>query len=137
MKQHFKKYGTAYQIILIALCLLLSCIFVYLGLNNKKKNKHRYTEEEAIGIMKLNADKLTRIIEIQATEGACDTSDPTTLGEKDMETYGFDKKLYKKVTYTMKCQDQKQIVLISLVGNGDFEGYQLTNYISNQKEESN
>lgn len=131
MKQHFQKYGNIYQVIFIAICIILSCTFVYLGSKNRKQ--HHYTEEEITGIMKLKADKLTRIIEIQAIEGACDNSDPTTLTDEQMETYGFEKELYEKVIYTMSCKDNSQIVAISIYGTGDFKGYQITNYISNQK----
>ncbi len=130
MKEHFKKYGTIYQIIMIAICLILSCVLVYFG--SKKRKEYRYTEEEAIGIMKLKADQFTRMIEIQSDEGSCINTSSATLTDNEMETYGFDSKLYKKVIYTMQCKDEKQEVIISITGNGEFSGYELANYISNQ-----
>ena len=127
MKEHFKKHEIAYLIIFSIFCLILSTIFIYLGTEAKKKN--RYTKEEAIGIMKLKADQLTRLIEISSSDDICKA---ITLTNKEMETYGFDKKLYKKVVYTLKCDDKKQIVSISITGKGSLSGYQLKNYISNQ-----
>lgn len=130
MKEHFKKHEIAYLIIFSIFCLILSIIFIYLGTEAKKKN--RYTKEEAIGIMKLKADQLTRLIEISSSDDTCKESGAITLTNKEMETYGFDKKLYKKVVYTLKCDDKKQIVSISITGKGSLSGYQLKNYISNQ-----
>ena len=51
---------------------------------------------------------------------------------EDMEKYGFDKDFYQTITYTMICEDEKQIVKVSITGIGDFKGYQITDYISNQ-----
>lgn len=130
MKEHFKKYGIIYQIIIIVICLILSCIFIYLGRKNRKE--HHYTEEEATNIMKLKADQLTRMIEINSKEDTCTNSSTTTLSEEDMEKYGFDKDFYQTITYTMICEDEKQIVKVSITGIGDFKGYQITDYISNQ-----
>lgn len=130
MKEHFKKYGPIYQTIMIAICLILSCIFVYFG--SKKRKEHRYTEEEAIGIMKLKADQFTRIIEIQSKEGSCVNSSSAILTNEEMKTYGFDQKLYKQVIYTMQCKEEKQEILITIIGNGDFSGYEIKNYLSNQ-----
>ena len=84
--------------------------------------------------MELKADQLTRLIEISSSDDTCKDSDTITLTEKEMETYGFDKKLYKKITYKLKCNEQKQIVEISITGKGSLSGYQLKNYISNQKK---
>ncbi len=130
VKQHFKKYGMIYQIILIAICIILSVIFVYLG--SKNRSQHRYTKEEATNLMKLQADKFTRMIEIQ--NSSCINHDLTTLSEKEMDTYGFDSDFYEKVIYTMRCKDDKQVIVISVVGAGDFKGYELTDYISNNNK---
>ena len=132
MKEHFKKYEMIYLILFSVFCLILSAAFIYLGTEAKKK-KH-YTKEEAIGIMELKADQLTRLIEISSSDDTCKDSDTITLTEKEMETYGFDKKLYKKITYKLKCNEQKQIVEISITGKGSLSGYQLKNYINNQKK---
>lgn len=130
MKEHFKKHEITYLIIFSACCLILSTVFIYLGTEAKKKN--RYTKEEAIGIMKLKADQLTRLIEIGSSDDSCKEDKTVTLTSKEMETYGFDEKLYKKVVYTLKCDDKKQIVSISITGKGNLSGYQLKNYVSNQ-----
>ncbi len=130
MKQHFKKYGMIYQIILIAVCIILSCVFVYFGSKNRKQR--HYTKEEATNLMKLQADKFTRMIEIQ--NSGCIDHDTTTLSEKEMETYGFDSHFYEKVIYTMSCKDHKQVIVISITGAGDFKGYSLTDYISNNNQ---
>ncbi len=100
MKEHFKKHEIAYLIIFSACCLILSTVFIYLGTEAKKKN--RYTKEEAIGIMKLKADQLTRLIEISSSDDTC------------------------------KKSDKKQIVSISITGKGSLSEYQLKNYVSNQ-----
>lgn len=134
MKEHLRKHEITYLIIFITFCLILATIFIYLGTEAKKKN--HYTKEEAIGIMKLKADQLTRLIEISSSENTCKESEATTLTSKEMETYGFDKKFYKKVVYTLKCENEKQIVSISITGKGSLSGYEIKNYISNQKKEN-
>ena len=130
MKEHFKKYETTYLLSLTAICLILACIFIYFGTEMKKKN--RYPKEEAIGIMKLKADEFTRLMEISSPENSCKNSSATTLTDKEMETYGFEKKYYKKVVYTLKCENDKQIISISITGTGNFSGYEIKDYISNQ-----
>lgn len=132
MKEHFKKYRILYQIVFIVICLFLTCLFIYLGKNIKKKN--HYSEDEAIGIMKLKADQLTRLIEINSSENACKQSVPTTLTKKEMKKYGFDQKHYEQITYTLKCENQTQLVQITIIGKGNLKGYQLKDYISNQKK---
>lgn len=131
MKEHFRKHEITYLIIFSSICLILATIFIYFGTEMKKKN--RYTKEEAIGIMKLKADQLTRLIEISSSDDTCKENEPVTLTNTEMETYGFDKKLYKTITYTLKCENEKQIVSISITGKGSLQGYQIKNYISNQK----
>lgn len=130
MKKHFKKYGIIYQIVGILICFVLAIIFIYLGRKNREKNI--YTEEEVIGIMKLKADQLTRMMEINSKENTCISADTTTLTEEDMNKYGFETKFYETVSYTLICENEKQIVKISITGNGNFKGYQITDYISNQ-----
>lgn len=130
MKEHFKKHEITYLIIFSVLCFILAAIFIYLGKEAKQKN--RYTKEEAIGIMKLKADQLTRMIEISSTDDTCKESKTVTLTDKEMDTYGFDKSLYKTITYTLKCENEKQIVSISITGKGSLNGYKIKNYISNQ-----
>ena len=134
MKEHLKKHEMTYLITATIICLTLAIILVYFG--TKAKNKSRYTKEEAIGIMELKADQFTRLIEISSSEDSCENSAPTTLTNKEMETYGFDKKLYKKIVYTLKCENEKQIVSISITGKGNLSGYQIKDYISNQKKEN-
>lgn len=133
MKDHLKKYGTTYLVILSIIFFILSCVLIYFG---RQMKKPRYTKEEAIGIMKLQADQLTRMIEISSNEGSCNNSNPITLSEEQMEKYGFEKNLYEKIVYTMKCENEKQIVMISITGTGNFKGYKLTNYVSNQKNDN-
>lgn len=130
MKEHFKKYCFVYQIILIILCFTLAGCLIYFGYKNRNKNS--YTEDEAVGIMKLQADKLTRMIEIQSQEGSCDTTSLTTLTPTEMNTYGFDSDFYKSVTYQLKCENEVQQVVISIIGTGDFKNYKIKDYISNQ-----
>lgn len=130
MKEHFKKYCFVYQIILIILCFTLAGCLIYFG--SKNRNKNSYTEEEAVGIMKLQADKLTRMIEIQSQEGSCETTSRTTLTPTEMNTYGFDSDFYKSVTYQLKCENEVQQVVISIIGTGDFKNYRIKDYISNQ-----
>lgn len=134
MKEHLKKHEITYLIIATIICLILAIILIYFG--SKAKNKSRYTKEEAIGMMKLKADQFTRLIEISSDENDCENSAPTTLTNEEMETYGFDKKIYKKVVYTLKCENEKQIVSISITGKGYLKGYEIKNYISNQKKEN-
>lgn len=130
MKEHLKKNGTTYLIILSIILFILSGVFIYFG---RQMKKPQYTKEEAIGIMKLQADQLTRMIEISSSEGSCKNSNPITLNDEQMKKYGFEKDLYEKIVYTMKCESEKQIVMVSITGTGIFKGYKLTNYISNKK----
>lgn len=134
MKEHLKKYSLVYQVVFIVICLILSSIFIYFGTKNRKKNHYQYTEEEAIGIMKLQADKLTRVLEI-GFSGTCVEADHIQLSSNEMNTYGLDRDLYESVHYTIQCENEKQIISITIIGSGDFEGYEITDYISNQKSE--
>lgn len=131
MKKHLKKYERIYQIIGIVLCLGLSLILIYLGKQHKKENA--YTEEEVMGIMKLKADQLTRMLEI-TNDGTCKEVSPSTLTENEMEKYGFDQKFYQAITYKITCENEKEIVTVTIIGTGDFKGYKLKNYISNKNE---
>lgn len=131
MKEHFIKYQTIYVIIFIIICTLLSSIFIYLG--RKYKNNTSYTEEEAIGIMKLKADTLTRMLEISNEEDTCETSNIVTLTSEELNKYGFDTTLYQQVSYKPEC-NEKQIYHITIIGNGDFKGFELKDYVSNQKK---
>lgn len=131
MKKHLKKYETVYQIIGIVLCLSLSFTLIYFGNKNKKENS--YTEEEVMGIMKLKADQLTRMLEI-TNDGTCKEISPATLTVNEMEKYGFDQKFYQAITYQITCENDKKLVSITIIGTGDFKGYKLKNYISNKNE---
>ena len=52
MKDHLKKYGTTYLVILSIIFFILSCVLIYFG---RQMKKPRYTKEEAIKLVKETA----------------------------------------------------------------------------------
>lgn len=129
MKEIFNKHHVAFEIIFLIICFSISGVLIYLG--KEQRNAKGYSDGEIISTMQLKADQLTRMLEIVSTEGSCTESDEQTLSSNDMDKYGFDKTLYKSITYKISCKEEKQVVSISIVGTGVFDGHQIKDYVSN------